>query len=88
MILNNEIHKKIYLKSLNLDMDLIFIILIVFALAGWLLGKLIQSFIPKPKDSFESEQPSTFITHNHIQETHNHLHVDKDTLKELTDHKP
>lgn len=66
-------------------MDPIFIIIIVFALGGWLVGKLLQSFIPKSKNNLQDSKPPTFINHNYINETHQHLHVDKDTLKELTE---
>jgi len=65
-------------------MDLIIIIVLVFAGGGWLIGKLVQSFIPK--DTPDPEKPNTtFITHNH--ETHNHLHVDSETLKKITQRK-
>lgn len=53
------------------------LILILFVLCGYLLGKLLASFIPK-----EKEDKTTFITHVH--QTHNHLHISKEDLKELT----
>ena len=53
-------------------------VIIFFVGGGYLLGKIIASFIPsEPKDT------NTFITHTH--ETHNHLHIDKETLQSLID---
>lgn len=56
------------------------LILILFVLIGYAIGKLIASFIPKEKD-----EDTKFITHIH--QTHNHLHISKEDLKELTDKK-
>jgi hypothetical protein len=54
------------------------LIFILFVGGGYLIGKLIASFIPD-----EKKETITFI--NHTYETHNHLHIDKDTIKSLTD---
>lgn len=68
-------------------MDFVFIILFIFIVGGYILGKIFHFFLPKSKDSFQSDKPTTFITHNHIKETHNHLHVDEKTLEKLTQNK-
>lgn len=58
---------------------LLFVVTLFFVGGGWLIGKTIASFFPKDKPNSNSP---TFITHVH--ETHNHLHIDKETLKEIT----
>ena len=59
----------------------LFLVFVFFIGGGFLIGKLIAYFLPDT-DS-KSKESSTFITHNYI--TENHLHVDKETLKSLTD---
>jgi len=59
---------------------LLFLVLIFFVGGGWLIGKAVASFVSEEKDS----RPITFTTNVTEHHTHNHLHIDKKTLKEIS----
>lgn len=63
----------------------ILIIAIILIGGGWLAGKMLgQILFPETK---ETGKEPPFIINNYINETHNHLHVDKETIKELSNKK-
>ena len=59
-----------------------FLIGYAFCSVGYAIGKLAQFLIPSDK-SEKQEDTTTFINHNYIKETHNHLHVTEKFVKEL-----
>ena len=64
---------------------ILFILAVFFIGGGWLLGKIVGNLLfPKEEDSyFPIKKPSKTIVHNHNYNTHNHLHVSKEDLKEI-----
>ncbi|WP_299129382.1 hypothetical protein [uncultured Winogradskyella sp.] len=60
---------------------MVVLIFISFTLGGYLIGKVIASCIPDA----EQQSNTTFINHHYTSETHNHLHIDKQTLKSIVD---
>ncbi|WP_341216979.1 hypothetical protein [uncultured Wocania sp.] len=59
------------------------IIWLLFIGGGAFIGWLISLCIPSYKKNIE--KPDTYIFNNTNFDTHNHLHITKDDLKELTD---
>lgn len=53
-------------------------IILFFVAGGWLIGKMISSFIP---DNTSSNSKNTTIINNY--ETNNHLHITDEQLRKL-----
>lgn len=67
----------------------ILVIFIVFVGGGALIGKAIGNKLTDGYDDYtpRKEKESPMTVHNHITETHNHLHISKEDLKQLVDNK-
>jgi len=65
-------------------MEFFFLLLGIFLVARWLITASINAFIPK--DEKLPELPKSYIViNNYFSETHNHLHVDENKLKQFKD---
>ena len=67
---------------------MIFNIILLFVFAGWAIGKIAQSLIPKQNDSFDDDllndyNKGTTVIHNYTTNIQNNLNITEEQLKKL-----